>query len=616
MTPEEIATLYLSPRAQSLIRLDNYVTCTQYDGRVDWFDVESKVPLFERRPCINYPIAKSAIGSHVSFVLGEGRWPTLTSATSEDDEAFDDQWGLDKDDSDLVDRFVNIVLVRYAHLKKIAREMLSDAMSCRSVGVVVSVKSGRLCAETVRASWCSPTINEIGDCIRLEIRYPYIETFFNDQTHRWDRRCMLYRRVIDPVADTVYLPAKALDNGREPDWAVDKDKTRDHGLGFCPCIWYPFMKPATTAIEVDGIALHEHQLSEIDCLNVAMSQKQRAAVTAGDPQAYEIGVAEEVNPAPLGVTARPGIELQGAGPDGQPMGVFSSNQSLGRMRRLLARKRGAGVIWRYPDKDSKVGYLTIPADSLRAVDEHARDLRGKVAEGLRAVFIDPSEIRSHTTLSGKALSFLFSTQLAYDDLVRDDATDGVLLPLISMFLRVVLVVGRKDPRALYIPGVKKLLPILEKFEVDMEASDGQPAGKHWMPPRLDPVWGPYFAPNEQDQLAVTQLVVQAKEGGVITRQMGVEKLSQSGVFTVGSAAEVVDAIVEEQQEQQERDADALHESMKTMQSITDGPGPAKAKPAGGGAQKESQGSWGGAEDDKSGAGKPPGPKKFSKRWGR
>jgi hypothetical protein len=572
MTPEELAELYMSPRAKDLDTLDRYVRCTQYNGRVDWFDPESKVPLFERRPCVNYAICKSAIGSHVSFVLGEGRWPALTTATSEDDRALDDQWGLSKEDSDLVDRFVNIILVRYAKLKKVAREMLGDAMSCRSVAVVVSVKAGRLCAETVRAGWCTPTFNEMNEVTRLEIRYPYIESFFNDQSNRWDTRCMLYRRVIDEKSDTVYLPAKALDSGKEPNWAVDKDKTREHKLGFCPVVWYPFMRPATTAGQVDGVAIHEHQLAEIDGLNIALSQKQRAAITAGDPQAYEIGVAEDINPAPVGVMARPSIELQGVGPDGSPMGVFATSPSQSRARRLLARKRGAGIIWRYPDKDSKVGYLTIPADSLRAVDEHAKDLRGKVAEGLRAVFIDPSEIKSHTTLSGKALSFLFSTQLAYDDLVRDDASDGILLPLVSMFLRVVLVVGRSDPRRLYVPGVKKLLPILERFEVDVEGDDGAPAGKHWMPPRLEAVWGPYFAPNEQDQLAVMQLVVQGFEGGVITRQMAVEKLTQNGLFDVGSAAEVVEAIVEELQDQQDRDNQNLHDTMQVMNTGDGGGG--------------------------------------------
>jgi hypothetical protein len=561
-TPEEIARLYMSPRAIELDLLDRYVKCSQYEGRlVEWFDVSSDKPIFERRPCINYPIAKSAIGSHVSFVLGEGRWPALTSSTSEDDTTLDDQWGLTKEDSDLIDRFVNVILCRYARLKKVAREMLGDAMGCKSVAVVIAVKGGRICAETVRAAWATPTLNDLGECIKLEIQYPYIESFYNDDSRRWDKRCMLYRRVIDEVTDTVYVPAKALDSGRQPVWVADKTKSRSHGLGFCPVLWYAFMKPASTANEVDGVALHQHQLSEIDCLNYALSQKQRAATVTSDPQMFETGVAEDVNPAPIGQTAHTGIEVQGVGADGKPMGVFSSGPSQ-RARRRLARKRGAGIIWRYPDKDSRVGYLTIPGDSLKTVDEHAKDLRTKIAESLRCIFISPSEIKTHTTLSGKALAFLFAAQLAYDDTVRDDFIDGGLLPLVNLLLRVVLVVGRDNPKKLYVPGVEKIVPILEKFEVDIEGSDG--GARMWMPPRMEPVWGPYFAPNEHDQLAVVQLVCLAVTQGTITRQMAVEKLAQSGVFEVGSAKEVVEQILKEKEEERDAANAALHKATDAL----------------------------------------------------
>src|SRR5579863_8264279 len=95
--PEDIARKYMSPRAVELDTLDKYVTGKQYDGReVKWLDETSEKPLFERRPCINYKIVNTAIGSHVDFVFGDSRWPLLTSGTSEDDSELDDEWGLNE----------------------------------------------------------------------------------------------------------------------------------------------------------------------------------------------------------------------------------------------------------------------------------------------------------------------------------------------------------------------------------------------------------------------------------------------------------------------------------------------------------------------------------------
>ena len=576
MSPEELARKYMTPRAIELEQLDKYVRGTQYEGRKDWFDDASEVPLFERKPCVIYPITKSAIGSHTSFILGEGRWPTLTSATNEDDQEIDEEWGLNKDDSDIVDRFVNVVLVKYAQLQEVSTEFLGDAMGMRSAAAVLSIRKGRICVETMRASWCTPTLDELGECTKLVIRYPFIEDYFDDYKRQWTKRCLIYRREIDAVSDTVWKPAVALDSGKEPEWTIDTEKSKEHGLGFCPVIWYPFMRAATTDNVVDGVAIHESQLQEIDGLNIALSQKQRAAVSAGDPQLVEIGADEDHNPAPMGAQARTSIEAR-QGPDGKPQYGFSSNR---RSRRGSARKRGAGVIWTYPNTQTKVAYLTIPGDALKAIDDHAKDMRSKIAESMNAVFIDPAELKMHAALSGKALSFMFQRQLSFDDKVRSDFANKALVPLVSMLLRMVFVIGKKNPKGLYIPGVKKVVPVLARFEREMVDDAGNViAGQTvWMPPRIAPVWGPYFAPNEQDQLAVAQLAIQTFQAGLCTREQAIEKLASSGVFDVGSAAEIVEAIVKEQDETEQRKQAALHDAMAKMNGVPGVPGGAKGTP--------------------------------------
>lgn len=556
--PNDLALKYTTPRAKSIGVVESYVLGTQYAGRVGWFDASSGVPLFDRAPCIKYPIVATAIASHVAFVLGEGRWPSLTTGTSEDDGEIDEDWGLPLIESEALDRFINVVLVRHARLKETAREMLADAMACRSCAVVMSVRAGRLCAETVKAAWCTPTLDDNEECTKLEIRYPYIETFYNDAERKWDTRCMVYRRVIDGTDDTVYTPAKAKDDGSQPEWTVDALKSRAHGLGFCPVRWYPFMKPCSVATEVDGVAIHERQLSEIDCLNISLSQKQRAAVVAGDPQIVETGVASDHNPAPMGAVPRAVITNK-VDVSGKSAAVFSSTSNAATGRKL-ARMRGSGVVWSYPSHEAKVYMLTLPEGALKAIDDHSKDLRNKLSEAFFAVFLDPNEARQHGAISGKAMAFMFARQLGFCDQIRDDFGDKALIPLVSMLLRIVYVIGKKNPARLYMPGVKKILPILEAFDRDAADEDGTANGqKVWVAPRLEPQWGPYFPPGEQEQLFVVQLAAQAKDGGIATTKMCVEKLRDAGVFNISSAQEVVDGIDTEK-------ATAAQASMEQMQA--------------------------------------------------
>lgn len=576
--PNALARLYLSPRATSIGLVESYVLGTQYAGRIPWFDASSNVPLFERAPCIKYPIVATAIASHVAFVLGEGRWPTLSSGTSEDDGEIDEDWGLPLKESETLDRFVNVVLVKHARVKETARELLAEAMGCRSVAVVTSVRAGRLCAETVKPAWCTPTLDDNEECSKLEIRYPYIETFYNEAEKKWDTRCMLYRRVIDAVKDTVYLPAKAKEDGSQPDWKEDPAKTKEHGLGFCPVLWYPFMKPCSVATEVDGVAIHERQLEEVDCLNIALSQKQRAAVVAGDPQTIETGVASDHNPAPMAAVSR-GVIIKKTDASDRSVSVFSStsNASTGRK---LARMRGSGVVWTYPDAAAKVYQLTLPEGALAAIDDHAKDLRNKLSEAFFAVFLDPNEARTHGAISGKAMAFMFSRQLGFCDQVRDDFGDKALIPLVSMLLRIVYVIGKKNPTSLYMPGVKKVLPILESFDRETSDESGATTTKRaWVAPRLEPQWGPYFPPGEQDQLFVVQLAAQAKEAGVATTTMCVEKLRDAGVFNVASAEEVVKGIDEERATAQQEAMDQVHATAAALNGPEKNPKPGKVNGA-------------------------------------
>lgn len=68
----------------------------------------------------------------------------------------------------------------------------------------------------------------------------------------------------------------------------------------------------------------------------------------------------------------------------------------------------------------------------------------------------------------------------------------------------------------------------------------------WSPPNLTLKWGPYTKPDAEEQLKAVQ-TVQAALGGtagvpIITMQLAVEKLRQSGVFDIDNVAAVIEEL--------------------------------------------------------------------------
>src|SRR5678816_855169 len=116
---QRAALANMPPRYLELDALEKWTKGTQYDGRPDWWTGGAQeAPLWERKPCVVYPIVQIAISSNTDLVLGEGRFPTPTTKpgedegeASEDDDAAtldpeDSANGLSEEDSDTIDRFI------------------------------------------------------------------------------------------------------------------------------------------------------------------------------------------------------------------------------------------------------------------------------------------------------------------------------------------------------------------------------------------------------------------------------------------------------------------------------------------------------------------------------
>lgn len=509
---------YHSPRYKRLDRLERYVAGTQYEGLPAWMS-DSDVPLLERAPCVIYPIAKIAIDSHVSLVLGEERWPTITSRQAEDEDADEDaeetsdETGLDGKDSAALDYLIR-QLVRQGRIKAMSRKLLTEAMSCGTAVALVACRNGRLVVETAKAKWCLPTFTTDGQLTKIEIKYPYKQAFFNEETRKQDERVMLYRRVIDAEKDTVYKPAPATQDGREPTWYVDPTLSVEHKLGFVPAVWYKFMGVTAEAGEIDGEAIHAHLLDECHALNVSLSQRHKAALYTGDPQYIEIGVDAESAPIDGGQTARIIHEpAQGGG------AYVSKIEAPGGGR--PARRKGPGVVWRYPKPDSRVDILSIPGTALDAIDKHIQDLKTKLSEALSVLFFEAQHMMK-ATYSGIAISRLMARQTNYCDSVRDDFEHGCLLPLVDMCLRLVAtVVGRGEEVKL--SGLARGMPVLSAF---VNPSEKQAVGMPsvgWVSPDLSCDWPVYYPLTAADQRAVVDLANAALVTGLITKARALDK---------------------------------------------------------------------------------------------
>lgn len=633
---------HASMRLTRLDMLDRYVEGTQYEGRTGFFD-DSDTPLLDRAPCLVFQTTQSAIRSHASMVLGQGRFPLITTNPGEDDEeddadgAGDDDsedsddgpksskppvpkakpgargaktsaapkdpsgFGLGEDDSAAIDRLIRKIS-KQVKLPLAAAKDLRAAMGCGSSVAIVHVKKGKLCVTVAKAKHCEPkreNPNDAEEITSLEVTYPYLDEYKNDQG-KPAMRCKLYRRVIDAQTDTVYEPIIAPEAGITPtvdSWQV-KQQVK-HGFGFCPVRWYKYMASEDGCAKPDGHAIHELILDEITALDFTVSQRHRAVLYTSDPIITEIGVDPGYSPTKLIEVATGSFNLSremGAklGPEGRlaetQNGMWRApNKGAGKM----GRKRAPGMAYQYP-QGAVVDFMTLPGDALKAGSDWATELETKIKEWLSWVPLDPATMAGSAAMSGKALEMLLKRQVDYDLEVRTDYGDHGLLPLVDLLLRVAYTIG-KDParrKGFFLDGLDEAMPILKRFEREQElaaavevvtppkpaspgygqkpelgpmamalaAKPAPPAAPApttttvWMSPEIDLVWGEFFPSTAVDQKAIGDNIRADLGSGLITKATAVTALAP--FYDIKDAATYVETLKEEEEQ---KTAD-LHEA--------------------------------------------------------
>lgn len=570
-----------SPRFKRLDLLDRYVETTQYEGKASYWD-DSK-PLFDRAPAAVYPIVDTAIRSHVSMVLGDSRFPEITSGTDEDDRAFDDEFGLSDDESATLDKFLQVI-GRQTRWQTVYRQMLFAAMASKTACLVVGVLNGRLKLDVVPSKWCTPTFqNDSPDApvTKLEIRYGYTKEERNEATNTIEVKAYLFRRVIDEHTDTTYLPVEANVSGDEPrQWQADPKQTVRHGLGFCPVHWYRHMRGASVAGDIDGHAIHEKLTDEITALDYCESQVVRAVLYTTDPILLEIGVDQGYNPT--GEGERRSIMLPG---DPDAMAQWQRPPTSAADARK-GRQRGPGIAYQYPNSQSKVQFLTLPEGAMAAAEKNALRMFGKIAEAMHWLPIDPKEMMSGAQLSGRSLEWLHKRQVDYDNEIRTDFGDHALLPVVDLLLRVVHKLGPTG--GLYLPGLKKVQPILAKFmRSRLKSADTKDTEDVWMPPDFRLKWPPYFPDTAADAKSDGDNARADLQSGIINRKTAVSRVAKH--YGIEDPAKYHDDMVaEEEKKRAEEDAKQHDAAMQLQQAaamrrgggmMPDQPQPRQATPA-------------------------------------
>lgn len=547
-----------SERYRALDRLERYVDTTQYEGRQSWWasGPEAK-PLLERAPCIAYPIVAAAIESNVDLLLGEGRYPELEVELPFEDESA--ELPSDDDGDDLPNEYVTIQqaigdVCKQSKFKTAAAEAFSAAQGCGTAVTTYGTRNQRLFIDSLKAKWCEPEFELDGSVKRVDIRYPYSKTTRQpDGSYLVEAK--LFRRVIDAERDTTYLPADADENGREPSWREDPNQTIEHGLGHCPVVWYQHMQGCSTVDEYDGRAIHENALDEIEAHDFAISQRHRAALISGDPQWTEIGV-DDSSPGASGrhpADVVHSTKLGGAPSQQNPIiGAYNMGGAA------PARKKGPGEVWKYPDKDVKVQMHTLPAGALDAIHDNAADIRQKIAESLAVVFLDAESLKFAASMSGKAIALLKGRQTDRVDKYRPDFGNNWMVPQLQGLLRVVA----RFP-ALKLRGAKQVAAALEKI-----------GGV----PDIELKWGPYFPPSPEDEERLVNLTVKAKDSGLATIEMSLQKLKSTlGIVDVDETRAELEA---EAEERAKKETDQLLAEHKAMAAFAKSPAqPGKNAPA-------------------------------------
>lgn len=568
--PEHIREL---PRHKCLSRNRAYLKSCQYKGKPDWFTGKGadgkQVPLRERAPCIIYPLPKAAVNQIVRFTFGESRFPTINVEKAEKDEAVDGLT-LSEKDAETLETFV-AALIESSRLKPGMRRVMRPGLATGSVCVIVALKRGQFVLQVANAEDVWPTFegdDPAADVTKITWCYQTEQTVDGPAGGKPETKLFWYRQDVDAEGfhEFALVPLEA---GKDPAWGTPK--TTPHGFGVCPVVWIRNLAEEEST-SIDGVSVYGEQHAEFDALNFALSQRHRGITYFGSPQAYETGVEDDDGPQ---------AEGRAAGPAG-----FQGAESPHGAAKTPARKIAPDQIWSYRNDKAKAALIETTGKAFEVSTLHVNDIRSRVLESMSVVLVNVSDIMGRTQqgqMSAKFLELAYEPLLALVDEMRHLWWFDGLQRILSLMLRIVAELGGER---LLVPGADKAAKLLAGSFVTVADADGAPQ-RLWMPPKMTPNWGDYFAAGPEEITAAIDAATKAKDASLIPDDDAAKYVLP--YFGREDVSDALEEIEEDKAEAQEKALEQTTAEAGALHAIANGPGPAGGKRPGGPAQKPGPG---------------------------
>ncbi len=489
------------PRYKQLTKFRQYLDSKQYEGKPDFFTGQhgnsgEVKPLRERKPCIIYPLPRSAVNQVIRFTFGESRFPRIGVEEIDNENSIADQ-KLSAEEAEQLEKFLD-ALVEQCHLKPLMRRLMRPGLATGTACALLSLKLGKIVIDIANAEDVLPEFRD-GDpnleVVRAVWCYKYFDTV-NGLDGKPERKEFWFRQDFTDKAYLEYARVEVKPNER-PQWTVSRTVT--HDFGFCPVVWVRNITESDSR-QVDGTSLYDNLLDEFDALNFALSQRHRGIYILGTPQPWETGVEEDDGPQLNGRQAR--VDSEGYS---SPHGKRSSASQINP-----ARPSGPHQMWTYRGKDAKVGLLETTGKAFEAATMHVNDIRGRALESMGVVLVNVSEVMGKTQageMSAKFLELAYEPLMALVDEMRHCWWPNGLQAILSQAMRIV---AARKGKGIYIPGAEQAAQILERFNVKTDDD-----GMLWLPPKLVPSWGDYFAPGGDEIKVAVETAQAAKDAGLV-----------------------------------------------------------------------------------------------------
>lgn len=523
--------LPLTSRYAQLATLGAYFDGTQYKGRglKPWRD--DSVPMAEREPSIVYPLPKAAVNQATNFAVGDGKFPQIKCEEIEAD-AIAPVLAMAKEDAEDVTKAI-ADLVSSSRLQSAVRRAMRKGLSARTACLVMSVRDGLFAFEHPDPKDCVPIFADGPDSrvTALVWSYEYEETVAdNDGKPRCVR--MRFRRDYNDTSVIEYEPEE-VKHGDRAEWRVSRVEA--HGLGFCPVFWVRNLDGHAPQ-SIDGVSLYDGLEDEIDALNRALSQRHHGLEILGVPQPYETGVDNGDGPGPAGRSAAPVPTNPKA-----PMAGWSAPKGNAG---APARKGGAAHMWSYRGEGVEIGLLETTGKAFEVATEHVKDIRGRLLEAMNIVLLDAQSVAGKGDMSAKALSLMYAPMLALVDEIRETWWARCIKPIVERMLEVV---SKLPVGSVFVCGASRIAAVLAGRRVAM--ADGSEA---WIAPRIEPLWGSYFAPSAEDAKVEVETAATALEKKLVSAETATRYVASC--FGIGD-------VEQEREEIEEEAAEAAEQAM-------------------------------------------------------